>query len=163
MNPLRRSCVRVRRMQVKSRFLIWSATLCGDRSCRSHGMQVKLRFLISKCDPLRRSCVSSAWKAGKVAFSDFEVQPSAEIMRAEIVRVHRRNAGKVAISDFQSGRRSCTSGPTRSCCRRTDREILRTTRDPHTEILRKWSYKILTQRSCDIICARDPYTLILRK
>ena len=31
--------------------------------------------------PLRRSCVSSAWNAGKVTFFDLEVQPSAEIVR----------------------------------------------------------------------------------
>ena len=40
----------------------------------------KLRLLIFKCDHLRRSHVSIAQSAGKVAFSDFQVQPSAEIM-----------------------------------------------------------------------------------
>ena len=58
--------------------------------------------------------------AGKVAFSDFELRPPAEIVRvqraksgkvaffdfqaksfAEIVGVHRANAGKVAFSDFE--------------------------------------------------------------
>ena len=38
-----------------------------------HGFRVKLRFLISKCNPLRRSRVSIARNAGKIAFSDFEV------------------------------------------------------------------------------------------
>ena len=65
-------------------FWFRSATLCGDRACQVRGMQVKLRFRISKCNPLRRSCVSSARNAGEIAISDFEVQPSAEI-----VRVHR--------------------------------------------------------------------------
>ena len=60
-----------------------SATFCGDRACRVSGMQVKLRFWISKCNPLRRSCVSSARNAGEIAISDFEVQPSAEIVRVE--------------------------------------------------------------------------------
>ena len=36
---------------------------------------------LRKMNPLRRSCVSSARNAGKVAFSDFEVQPFAEIVR----------------------------------------------------------------------------------
>ena len=58
-----------------------SVTLCGDRVCRVRGMQVKLRFLVSKCNPLLRSCVSSARNAGEIAISDFEVQPSAEIVR----------------------------------------------------------------------------------
>ena len=58
-------------------------TLCGDRACRVRGMQVKLRFLISKCNPLRRSCVSSARNAGEIAIFGFEVQPSAEIVRVE--------------------------------------------------------------------------------
>ena len=34
-------------------------------------------------NPLRRSCVSSARNAGEIAFLDFEVQPSAEIVRVE--------------------------------------------------------------------------------
>ena len=65
-------------------FFFRSATLCGDRACQVCGMHVKLRFPISKCNPLRRSCVSSARNAGEIAISDFEVQPSAEI-----VLVHR--------------------------------------------------------------------------
>ena len=58
-------------------------TLCGDRACRVRGMQVKLRFLISKCNLLRRSRVSSARNAGEIAFFGLEVQPSAEIVRVE--------------------------------------------------------------------------------
>ena len=46
-------------------------------------MQVKLRFLISKCNLMQKSCVSSARNAGEMAFFGFEVQPSAEIVRVE--------------------------------------------------------------------------------
>ena len=108
-NPLRRSCVSSARNAGEIAFLDFevqpsaeivrvecaecrwncdfgfrSATLCGDRACRVRGMQVKLRFRIAKCNPLRRSCVSSARNAGEIAISDCEVQPSAEIKR-----VHR--------------------------------------------------------------------------
>ena len=56
-------------------------------------MLVKLRFLISKCDPLRTSCASITRNAGKVAFSDFQARPSAEI-----VSVHRSlNAEQVDL------------------------------------------------------------------
>ena len=41
---------------LKHGFEMW--TFCGDRACRVRGMQVKLRFLISKGSRLRRSCVS---------------------------------------------------------------------------------------------------------
>ena len=78
--------VRVECAECRWNCVFWfrSATLCGDRGCRARGMQVKLRCRISKCNPLRRSCVSSARNAGEIAISDFEVQPSAEI-----VCVHR--------------------------------------------------------------------------
>ena len=141
-----------------------SATLCGDRACRVRGMQVKLRFWISKCNPLRRSCVSSARNAGEIAISDFEVQPSAEIVRVECAEC-RWNC------DF--GLRSATLCGDQACPSREmlvklrflisykdlaqevllqdpDAEILTErscTRDPHTEILHKRSYRILMQRS----------------
>ena len=102
-------------------FEMW--TLCGDRACRVRGMQVKLRFWISKCNPLRRSCVSSARNAGEIAISEFEVEPFA---------------------DFTE--RSCTRGPTTN----PDAEILTErswTKDPHTDILHKRSYRILMQTS----------------
>ena len=47
--------------------------------------------------PLQRSGVSSARNAGKVAFFDFEVQPSAERSRVSIAQ----GAGKVVFSDFE--------------------------------------------------------------
>ena len=111
----------------KNMLLSGSATLCGDSACPSREMLVKLRFLISKCIPLRRSCVSIARNDGKVAISDFQVWPSADI------------AGKVAF--VQSGRESSTSGPA---------EILKErycTGDPGAEILHKWSYRIPRQTS----------------
>ena len=49
--------------------------------CRVRGTLVKLCFLLSKCNPRQRSCVSIAWNAGKVAFSDFQAQPFADIAR----------------------------------------------------------------------------------
>ena len=58
-------------------------TLCGDRACRVRGMRVKLRLCACLCDPLRRSCVSSARNAGEIAFLGDPGQPSAEIVRVE--------------------------------------------------------------------------------
>ena len=40
------------------------ATLCGDRACRVREMQARVRFGPFPCNPLRRSCVSSARTAG---------------------------------------------------------------------------------------------------
>ena len=49
-----------------------------------------------KMNLLQRSWVSSARNAGKVAFSDFEVQPSAELCVSIAT-----NAGKIVFSDFE--------------------------------------------------------------
>ena len=39
-----------------------SPTRCGDRACRVRKMQARVRCVRSACEPLRRSCVSSAAK-----------------------------------------------------------------------------------------------------
>ena len=65
------------------------ATLCGDRACRVRGMQGKLRCWVSLGDPLRRSCVPSARKAGEIAFLAVGRQPFAEIARVECAKSRR--------------------------------------------------------------------------
>ena len=82
------------------------AALCGDHACRGREMQAART-------PLRRSCVSSARKAGESAICPMRAQPSAEIMRVECAKCRRecdlpgvratlcasraRNAGESAI------------------------------------------------------------------
>ena len=71
-----------------------------------------------------------------------------------------RKVGKVAISDFIQ--RSCTRGPTGSGCRHPDREILHKRcayGDLAQEVLEDPDAEILTERSC----TRDPHTEILHK
>ena len=115
-----------------------SATLCGDRACRVRGMQVKLLLWASKCNPLRRSCVSSARNAGEIAISDFEVQPSAEI-----VRVHRSKCSENCDFWFHTKiLHEVLQDPGADIL--TERSC---TRDPHTEILHKRS-AFHIQRSC---------------
>ena len=45
------------------------ATRCGDRACRVHEMQARVRLGLCARNPLRRSCVSSARNAGPGDFS----------------------------------------------------------------------------------------------
>ena len=52
----------------------------GSRFC---GRRNTSEAWFRNVNPLRRSCVSSARNAGEIAFLDFEVQPSAEIVRVE--------------------------------------------------------------------------------
>ena len=52
----------------------------GSRFC---GRRSTSEAWFRNVNPLRRSCVSSARNAGEIAFLDFEVQPSAEIVRVE--------------------------------------------------------------------------------
>ena len=188
-NPLRRSCVSSARnageiaffgfevqpsaeiVRAKCAECRWncdfgfrSATLCGDRACQVRGMQVKLRFRISKCNPLRRSCVSIVRNAGKVAISDVIQRsctrgpteswcrhPDREILHK---RSSYRDLAQEVLEHLDADicqrdlpqeiriQKSCTSSLTE--------EILTQkpcTRDPHTEILRKRSCKILMQTS----------------
>ena len=55
------------------------ATLCGDRACRVHEMQARVRFGLVRRSPLRRSCVSSARNAGESAIWICPAQPSVEL------------------------------------------------------------------------------------
>ena len=109
-NPLRRSCVSSARNAGES--AIWfcrghpsaeivrvegakcrrecdlsrsGATLCGDRACRGHEMQARVRFGPVLSNPLRRSCVSDARNAGESAICPGPEQPSAEIVRVDFV------------------------------------------------------------------------------
>ena len=65
------------------------ATLCGDRACRVREMQARVRFVPSRRNPLRRSCVSSARNAGESAICPVCAQPSAEIARVECAKCRR--------------------------------------------------------------------------
>ena len=65
------------------------ATLCGDRACRVHEMQARVRFVRCARNPLRRSCVSSARNAGESAICRLRAQPSAEIVRVECAKCRR--------------------------------------------------------------------------
>ena len=136
-------------------------TVCGDRACRVRGMQVKLRFLISKCNPLRRSCVSSAQNASEIAFFDFEVQASAEIVRVECAEC-RWNCVFGFRSATLCGDRVCRvrgmqvklrflisyKDLAQEVLENPDADILKPcTRDPQTEIVHKRSYRILMQTS----------------
>ena len=65
------------------------ATLCRDRACRVHEMQVRVRFVTCPRNPLRRSCVSSARNAGESAIGSARGQPAAEIVRVECAKCRR--------------------------------------------------------------------------
>ena len=65
------------------------ATLCGDRACRVREMQARVRFVRSRRNPLRRSCVLSARNAGESAICPVRAQPSAEIVRVECAKCRR--------------------------------------------------------------------------
>ena len=70
-NLLRRSCVSsVRNAGERWRECDLSgtrATLCGDRACRARETQARVRIVRLQLNPLRRSCASSARKAGESA------------------------------------------------------------------------------------------------
>ena len=136
---------------LKHGFEMW--TLCGDRACRVCGMQVKLRFLISKCNHLRRSCVSSVRNAGEIAFLNFEVQPSAEM-----VRVKRAECRWNCDFRFRSAT-LCGDGVCPSCEMLVKLLFLISYKDLAQEVLQNPDADILTERSC----ARDPHTEILHK
>ena len=66
-----------------------NATLCGDRACRAHEMQARVRFVRCARNPLRRSRVSSARSAGESAICPMPAPPSAEIVRVECAKRRR--------------------------------------------------------------------------
>ena len=66
-----------------------NATLCGDRACRAHKMQTRVRFVFVRRNPLRRSFASRARNAGESAFLSGPTQPSAEIVRVEGAKCRR--------------------------------------------------------------------------
>ena len=68
------------------------ATLCGDRACRVREMQARVPRAGCPRNPLRRSCVSSARKAGESAIRRVPAQPSAEIVRVECAKYRRECA-----------------------------------------------------------------------
>ena len=89
---------------------IETANLCGDSACRGRGMQVKLGFWMSVCNPLRRSCISRARKTlcgdracrghgmrVKLCFQGGRAQSSLEVVPVRSPLRTARNAGKVAF------------------------------------------------------------------
>ena len=64
-------------------------TLCGDRACRVHETQARVRFDLARRNPLRRSCASDARNAGESAIWFCPVQPSAEIVHVECAKCRR--------------------------------------------------------------------------
>ena len=92
------------------------ATLCGDRACRVHEMQARVRLGLSARNPLRRSCVSSARNAGESAIGLVHAQPSAEIGRVERAKC-RRECDGVGARGTLCGDRACR---VRECRRECD-------------------------------------------
>ena len=82
------------------------ATLCGDRACRVREIQARVRFAGCACNPLRRSCVSSARNAGESAICWLRAQPSAEIVRVECAK-YRRECDLPAVRATLCGDRAC--------------------------------------------------------
>ena len=84
------------------------ATLCGDRACRAHEMQARVRFAGCPRNPLRRSRVSSARNAGKSAIcpARARARPSAEIVRVECAKC-RRECDLPAARATLCGDRAC--------------------------------------------------------
>ena len=166
---LRRSCVSSAWNAAKV-CVSWlpSATLCGYCACSSCGMLPKLRFLISKCNPLRRSCVSIARNEGKVLrFCNLE----GDLLQVVLYRIlmQRSWRGRLAQEILMCYRilkqrswhghiaqgvliqRSCAKGPTNSWQRSWHRSCASGSR----EILRKWSHRFLTQRSSERDLAQE--------
>ena len=83
-----------------------SATICGDRACRVHEMQARVRLVRCAGNPLRRSCVSSARNAGESAIGAVRGQPSAEIVRVECAKC-RRECDLAGLRATLCGDRAC--------------------------------------------------------
>ena len=81
------------------------ATLCGDRACRVREMQARVRFAGCLRNPLRRSRVSSARKAGVSAIESARAQPSAEIVRGECAKrtVRAQPSAEIGRSSWGAG------------------------------------------------------------
>ena len=82
------------------------ATLCGDRAIRAREMQARARFVKLPCNPLRRSCVSSARNAGESAICEITAQPSVEIARVECTKC-RRERDSSGVRATLCGDRAC--------------------------------------------------------
>ena len=59
-------------------------------------MQARVRFAGCPCNPLRRSCASSARNAGESAIRRLRAQPSAEIVRVECAKCRRERRAPAA-------------------------------------------------------------------
>ena len=100
----------------------------------------------SKCNPLRRSCVSSARNAGESAICRLRAQPSAEIVRVECAKCRREcDAAGCARNPLW---RSCVSS-----ARNAGESAMGCVRaQPSAEIVRvEWAK---CRRECDLPAAR---------
>ena len=103
--------------------------LCGDRACRVHETQARVRFVRSARNPLRRSCMSSARNAGESAMCRVPARPSAEIVRVECAKCRREcdlsgpratlcgdRACRVREMQARGGFAGCPRNPLRRSC-----------------------------------------------
>ena len=146
------------------------ATLCGDRACRVHEMQARVRFVRCARNPLRRSCVSSARNAGESAIWSARAQPSAEIVRVLYAKCSRECDLACARATLCGDRACraremqarvrlglCARNPLRSSCVSSARNagesaIWSVRAQPSAEIVLVEYAKC--SRECDLACAR---------
>ena len=102
-----------------------------------------------KCNPLRRSCVSSARNAGESAIGAVRAQPSAEIVRVECAKCRRECDSPAARATLcgEIVRVECAK-----CRRECDRRDCRLRAQPSAEIVRVECAKC--RRECDWCGAR---------
>ena len=145
MNPLRGSCVsersrcgavrifyvarepsaeivRVESLSLwrRANFKARRGTLCGDCACRIALAVAPCESQSSRTNLLRRLCVSSRSRCGAVRISKLAEEPSAEIVRVELLSLWRR-------SNFKARRRTlcgdlCVSDRSRCGFRKIRRE-----------------------------------------
>ena len=66
------------------------ASLCGESRGRGSKTEDFLRFLLAARDPLRRSCASKRSRCGAVRICFSLGEPSADIVRVEVLSLWRR-------------------------------------------------------------------------
>ena len=133
-------------------------------------MQARVRLVRSACNPLRRSCVSSARNAGESAMRRVRAQPSAEIVRVQCAKCRREcdapgpratlcgdRACRVREMQARVRFAGCTRNRLRRSCRSSaqnagESAICRLRAQPSAEIVRVECAKCRRER--DGVCAR---------
>ena len=146
------------------------ATLCGDRACRVHDTQARVRLVRCAGNPLRRSCASSARNAGESAIGSERAQPSAEIKRVECTKCRREcdwcgaratlcgdRVCRVRERQARVRFAGCPRNPLRRSCvssaRNAGESAIESARaQPSTEIVRV--ERAICRRERDWVCAR---------